>query len=188
MAILSFFGSLPSDLFSGRGRNFDIESENELVLLDLLLDESHEMPTEVTRYKVEDGSDITENIYLPLRSGSITGYVSNLSAQRTTSVFNPFETPTNWAQVEYNALKRLRDEKKPVTIVTNLEIYEDVLITGISVARSEEDGESQAYSISFSESNIVKLQTVAVDVTISVNNMKNNRNRQAANSLNVGRR
>jgi hypothetical protein len=188
MAILTFFGSLPNESFIGRTRAFTIETLEEFLIFDLLLDETHSFPFEVTTYNVEDGSDITENIRLPLRSGSITGFVSNLSILRFTSILVPFDPPTNWAQEEFDTLKRIRESKSPVTIVTNLDIYEDALITDITVDRSSDDGESQSYNISFIESNIVKLQTVAIDLSISLQDMKSALNRQAATRLQVGRR
>ena len=99
-----------------------------------------------------------------------------------------FSEKKNRAQEAFDTLVRIRDEKKPVTIITSLAIYENALLTGIDVSRDSSTGEGQYFSLNFSESRIVKLKSVAVDVTVRVKNMKNNKRRQTAVKLDVGRR
>ena len=47
------------------------------IKLDLLLDESHSLESEVTQHPVEDGSQINDHIHIKPRRGSLTGFVTN---------------------------------------------------------------------------------------------------------------
>ena len=194
MALISFFGSRSKELFSGRKRGYYIQTDSEFIGFDLLTDESHTMPLDVTAYNIEDGSNVTENIRLPLRTGNIIAFISNFSINDPSGktiidrLEQRLEPKKNKAQEAYDALVRIRDERKPVKIITNLEIYEKVLLTGIDVSRDSNSGESQYFSINFCEARIVKLKSVAVDVSVRLKNMKNNKNRQAAAKVDVGRR
>jgi len=187
MAIFDFRQPLPTTLFLGRDRNFSIKNDIESISFDLVLSEDHTLPNEVTVYNIEDGSIITDNIRLALRTGSLVGFVTNFSVRRATSLFSNYPFPKNRAQEAFDALKRIRDSRQLVTLVTNLEIYNDVAITGISAGRSSDDGESQSFSISFQEARVVQLRTVAIEARVNPGNLNNNRARQASPQSNVGR-
>jgi len=194
MALIGFFGSQSPETFSGRRRGFYIQTDNEFLPFDLLTDESHAMPAQVTQYNIEDGSNVTENIRLPLRTGNVIGFISNYSIQETQlttivgRIQRRLQVLENRVQQAYDTLLRIRNERVPVKIITNLEIYENVLITNIDTSRDSESGESGFFSINFQESRIVKLKSVAVDVSVKLKDMKNNKRRQSAVKLDVGRR
>jgi len=193
MALLGFFGSQSKETFYGRKRGFYIQTDNEFLPFDLLTDESHNMPADVTAYNIEDGSNVTENIRLPLRTGSVVGFISNYSIQQTQEttivgrIQKRLQTLENRAQQGFDALERMREERQPVTIMTNLKFYEKVLITNIDVSRDDSIGESQYFTINFVEARIVKLKSVAVDVTVKLKDMKSNKRRQASAKLDTGR-
>lgn len=188
MAIATLLADFPTGSFLGRKREFLLETIEDFISFDLLINESHNMPLEVTTHKIESGSDITENIKIPLRTGSITGFVTNMSAKREVFASNPFSLDSNKAQDTFDLLKQFRESRTPVTIVTNLDVYEDVLLTNASATRGPEEGEGQTFTISFTESKFVKLQTVAIDTTVSTKGTGTNQDRQASQKLNVGRR
>lgn len=188
MALVDFALPIPFTLFAGRDRSFFIDNGIESITFDLLLDESHDMPMEVTQYNVEEGSDISENIHLPPRTGNITGFASNLSLNVETSILEPFVTPANFAQTVFDSLLYIRDQKLPVDLITNLALYEQVLLTGISASRSADNGESQEFEISFTEMRIVKLQTVAITTSVQPLTMKKSIDRQVALQRSMGRR
>lgn len=163
-------------LFYDSKRNFGVDT----ITFDLLLNESHELPVEVTSHRIEQGSEISDHIELPFFSGSVTGFVSNFSLSSAGSV-------SNRAQAAFQALEKLRLERRLVTIVTGLKVYTDVAITGISTNREAGTGEALSFRITFQQVRKVRLRTVRIEASINITDMDSDLNRQAAANADQGR-
>lgn len=147
---------------------------------DLLLNENHNRSNTVTDRTVEDGSVISDHIQSDLKTGSLTGLVTNFD-------INTFGLPTNRAQDAFDELERIQEEEQLVTIVTVLKTYENVTITKASVSRNSSSGEAIGINISFKQVNTVKLQKVSAEISVEANDMGTDTDRQASADVNVGR-
>lgn len=151
--------NLPINLFKGLKRGFGTNDDQYSITFDLLIDESYTMSNTVTKHPVQDGSVITDHIQNMLRSGAMTGLVSNFSLK---SIF----VDKNRAQDAYDTLVALWKNRDLVTITVGLEVFDDWIITDISTSRSAKDGESLTFKIAFMEARIVSLQQVDVGVQV----------------------
>jgi hypothetical protein len=176
--------ALRAGLFFKGNRAYGIEHGPagviEFIQFDLILNETHNFSSEVTEFNVEDGSIISDHIKNNLENGSVTGLVTNFTLNR-------FGIVTNRAQDAFDALKLLRKERKLVTLITVMEVYNNVAITDVSVDRSSDTGEAIALNITFKKVNVVKLKSVQIDTGITVNNMETNQNRQTGAESDAGR-
>jgi hypothetical protein len=142
-----------------KNRNYGVG----IITFDLILSENHSFNNNVTRYNVEDGSDISDHIQNDLETGQVTGFISNFSIYDEMIMENK-------AQIAYDTLRELWKKRELVDIYTVLQVYEQVAITNISVSRDSGSGESLIADFSFQEFNKVKLKEVKLDIV--VNNVK----------------
>lgn len=148
--------------------------------LDLIISESHKRSNIVTERKIEDGSIISDHIQADLASGSLTGLISNFSISTE-------GLTTNRSQDAFDILERIMTAGELVTITTVLKVYQNVAITNLNVVRNSATGEALTFDVSFKQGKIVKLQEVVVETSVSIANMDNDTNRQAAPELDAGR-
>lgn len=166
------------------------------VELDLILRENHSKEAEVTENPLQDGRAISDGIYLRLREGSLTALVSNhslkhvekLSEQTTEAILNlaQWQPLKNRAAETWEELKATMDRKELVTIVTALEVYDNVAITKISAPRDGDSGDAQEFEISFKQVEVVKLREDKVTAQVQPKDMESDINRASAVNIDNG--
>ena len=125
--------------------------------IDIVSSEVIELPSETTDNPIESGSEVTDHIInrpIMLRMVCQIGG-SNL---------------TNWTdrKIEgYEALKKLRDDKLPVTVVSGLETFTNMLINNISIDRNLQNASVLQFQIEFKQAKIVSSQRVDVSNNVS---------------------
>lgn len=168
------------------------------VTFDLILSEDHALTSVVSSHPVQDGSVISDHITNDLRKGSLKGLVSNFSVTRgsfdaedeitigeTTAVRN---LSKNAASQAWDIFKEIWEAKQLVTIVTVLEVYEDVAITSVAASRNMDSGEAQVFDIQFQQVKRVKLKEATITATNQPKKMDNNLDRQASVKIDTGRK
>lgn len=196
--VKNFFGensvTIPASLFY-REEGWSVGD----VPLDLILEEEHSIDASVTEHPVQDGSVVSDHVYVHLRSGSLRALVSNHSINAT-DVYRNAEGDEedfaqaaqeggglyNWASETWTLLKNLVDNRKPVTIVTALEVYDNVLVTHVDTARDGETGDALEFVINFQQFKQVKLREDRVTAEVTQSDMKSDTNREAAPQLYQG--
>lgn len=158
--------------------------------IDLILNEDHSKDARVTENPLQDGRAVSDGIYLELREGSLTGLVSNHSLKHATppdvqsaqALLEQAESTTleNRARQAWEDLKAVMDAKEPVTIVTALEVYENVAITHIETDRDGDTGDALAIQVSFREVQTVQLKEDKVTAKVSPSDMASTINRLSA--------
>lgn len=168
------------------------------VELDLILDESHSKSAVVTESPMEDGRAVSDGIIPLLRDGTLTALVSNhslkhvrtLSAQTAEAALeeaqNDMTEGDNRARQAWEELKGVMDRRELVTIVTALEVYENVAITSIETSRDGESGDALEIRISFRQVSKVRLKEDKVSAQVQPKNMDSAVNRDAAVGINGG--
>ena len=166
------------------------------VELDLILDENHSKNAQVTENPLQDGRAVSDGIYLELREGSLTGLVSNHSIkhsvppdrQTAEGLLDKAENYQleNRAKQAWEDLKSLMDSKKLVTIVTSLEVYDNVAITSIETERDGDTGDALEIKVGFKQVQKVQLREDKVTAQVQPENMDSDINRLAAVGTNSG--
>lgn len=173
--------SIPISLFFKGTGFYGIYGENNEIKFDLLLSESHDFQSDVSAHSIEDGSVISDHIHNVSRSGGITGIISNFS------IHTENEEVYNRAQDVFDLLVTLYEEKRPVIMQTILDVYENVVIISMPIARDSDSGDSIVIQVNFQQIKIVKLQEVQLELEVKVNNLKSKRNRKVSKKVNTGR-
>lgn len=172
------------------------------VELDLILDEDHSKSAQVTENPLQDGRAISDGIFLELQEGSLTGLVTNHSvkiAEKRAKQLELQDSETLMAeaknyQLENRAkqawvdLKAVMDAKQPVTIVTSLEVYDNVAITNISTERNGDSGDALEIKVSFRQILTVSLMEHEVTAQVQPKDMDSDINRKSALGVNVGQK
>ena len=172
------------------------------VELDLILDEDHSKSAQVTENPLQDGRAISDGIFLELQEGSLTGLVTNHSvkiAEKRSKQLELQDSETLMAEAEnyqlenrakqaWVDLKAVMDAKQPVTIVTSLEVYDNVAITNISTERNGDSGDALEIKVSFRQILTVSLMEHEVTAQVQPNDMDSDINRKSALGVNVGQK
>ena len=172
------------------------------VELDLILDEDHSKSAQVTENPLQDGRAISDGIFLELQEGSLTGLVTNHSvkiAEERAKQLELQDSETLMAeaenyQIENRAkqawvdLKAVMDAKQPVTIVTSLEVYDNVAITNISTERNGDSGDALEIKVSFRQILTGSLMEHEVTAQVQPKDMDSDINRKSALGVNVGQK
>ena len=172
------------------------------VELDLILDEDHSKSAQVTENPLQDGRAISDGIFLELQEGSLTGLVTNHSVKIAEERAKQLDLQTSEALLEeaenyklenrarqtWVDLKAVMDAKQPVTIVTSLEVYDNVAITNISTERNGDSGDALEIKVSFRQILTVSLMEHEVTAQVQPNDMDSDINRKSAIGVNVGQK
>ena len=172
------------------------------VELDLILDEDHSKSAQVTENPLQDGRAISDGIFLELQEGSLTGLVTNHSvkiAEERAKQLELQDSETLMAEAEnyqlenrakqaWVDLKAVMDAKQPVTIVTSLEVYDNVAITNISTERNGDSGDALEIKISFRQILTVSLMEHEVTAQVQPKDMDSDINRKSALGVNGGQK
>lgn len=172
------------------------------VELDLILDEEHSKSAQVTENPLQDGRAISDGIFLELQEGSLTGLVTNHSvkiAEERAKQLELQDSETLMAEAEnyqlenrakqaWVDLKAVMDAKQPVTIVTSLEVYDNVAITNISTERNGDSGDALEIKVSFRQILTVSLMEHEVTAQVQPKDMDSDINRKSALGVNGGQK
>ena len=125
--------------------------------IDIVSSEVIELPSETTDNPIESGSEVTDHI---INRPILLRMVCQIGGSNL----------TNWTdrKIEgYEALKRLRDNKQPVTVVSGLETFTNMLINNISIDRNLQNASVLQFQIEFKQAKIVSSQRVDVSNNVS---------------------
>lgn len=150
------------------------------ITFDLILSENHSFGSTVTQFKIEDGSNISDHLQKETRSGSITGLITNFSITDGLIL-------SNKAQDVYEKLKELHNKQELVSIVSVMEVYNNVAVTSVTVPRDSATGEAIEVGLSFQEVQVVKLLEIQIEAAINLDDMGSDLNRQSSVKQDLGK-
>lgn len=165
---------MQSSLFF-RDEGFGLEE----LKFDLLIDESHSLDFDIPEHAVENGSSISDHVCERLRSVQITGLFTNhpIGGKKSGYVnedgtvneeldevsVDGAEGRGNIALANFEKLKEIARRRKPVRLVTSLEVYEEMVFESIPYSRGPDDGESIKFTAKLREVRTAKVSTVRRD-------------------------
>lgn len=137
--------------------------------LDAVLDESHDWQADATINPVEEGSPVTDHIIEQPDKLKIRGFVSETPLVASESVRGAKSTP--WAesitQPVFDLLRELIKKRELITVYTKYRIYDDMVLTNLTIPRSAATGEAIEFTAEFVHIRKVATQTVDVPDGIS---------------------
>lgn len=125
--------------------------------IDIVSSEVIELPSETTDNPIESGSEVTDHI---INKPTTLRMVCQIGGS----------TLLNFADRKlegYEALKKLRDDKLPVTVVSGLETFSNMLINNITIDRNLQNASVLQFQIEFKQAKIVSSQRVDVSNNVS---------------------
>lgn len=166
-----------------RTRFIDPENPDFVLRIDATVSQSHKRSATITQYPVEDGADITDHVHLEPRQLSVSGIISGdplelydgitstaLSlipsnvvrsiGQATASAAEYFTKKgtgrDSREKKAYQYLEELMERKLPFNFVTSLKLYQNMVITSLTVDKSIDSGNSLPFSCEMQEIRIVE--------------------------------
>lgn len=125
--------------------------------IDIVSSEVIELPSETTDNPIESGSEVTDHI---INKPIILRMVCQIGGSTLLNF-------TDRKLEGYEALKKLRDDKLPVTVVSGLETFTNMLINNISIDRNLQNASVLQFQIEFKQAKIVSSQRVDVSNNVS---------------------
>lgn len=125
--------------------------------IDIVSSEVIELPSETTDNPIESGAEVTDHI---INRPIMLRMVCQIGGS----------TLLNFADRKlegYEALKKLRDDKQPITVVSGLETFSNMLINNISIDRNLQNASVLQFQIEFKQAKIVSSQRVDVSNNVS---------------------
>lgn len=161
-----------------------------LLLIDARIAENHGRSAQVTDYEIEDGTVISDHIKLDPLTLSIQGFISDAPAEYLGirslggasqgvigSIF-PNQALLNQANPEqegtvpngenrnpvdsWTYLHDVWRKRTPISVITSLQLYKNMVITSLSAPRSVEIGKSLEFNAELREVRIVRSATVTI--------------------------
>lgn len=128
------------------------------LLLDATLSEVHDWNAKVTAFPIEDGAEISDFIANEPRTVELSGIVTDSPV-----VFFSFTTgTTDHVQQALSALQEIRDNRQPISIVTGLLSYENMVMQSLSIPRSPRTGQALEFTARFREIERVQLSYTTI--------------------------
>ena len=131
--------------------------------LDVTMDESHEWQNDVTTNPVETGSPIADHIQIMPDKLRITGMISDSSiSDAVIKQFSGIDGTQFLTRVQtaFDVLRKLKEDRKLITVYTKFKVYTDMALTSLSIPRNNQTGDSIQFSVEFVHVRIVNTQTI----------------------------
>lgn len=142
------------------------------IVLDASIKELHHSETDSTDSPVEKGVDITDHVRAKPDTVTITGMVTNFPLDAgegpITQSFNGFTmtSAAAWvpgtAEGAYLDLLALKDNPSLIQVITQLRVYQNMVLKSLDVPRDAQIGESVQFTVVLKEIQIVQNQTVQI--------------------------
>ena len=163
--------SVPASLFwreEGLGIHHG-DSKLTYMPFNLFISEKHSLKFRVSDHPLQDGSTISDHGHQEMQECTIEGMFTNHPMRKldevnevkfkdeyATSDVNP--TVSNTALANFEKLKLLAKQRKPVRLVCSLEIYPKMVITSIDYDRDSKSGSSIRFTMTLRELKTVSLK------------------------------
>jgi hypothetical protein len=134
----------------------------EELALDASLEETHQLDSKVTTYPVENGAVISDHIYNEPIHVIIKGIISSHPLPDSITRQGANAEDKNFVAHAWQYLLNIRDNRKPVTIVTGLRQYTTMVLTSLHSVNNYKTGGSLDFTAAFISIRIVNSKTVPV--------------------------
>lgn len=165
--------SVPASLFwreEGLGIHHG-DSNLTYMPFNLFISEKHSLKFRVSDHPLQDGSTISDHVHQEMQECTVEGMFTNHPLRKLEEVnevkfkdeyatIDVKPTVSNTALANFEKLKLLAKQRKPVRLVCSLEIYPKMVITGIDYDRDSKSGSSIRFTMTLRELKTVSLKSV----------------------------
>lgn len=136
----------------GKPRQVSILSATNVgFIVDASVSEEHAITVQTTEHPVERGFAITDHRRVQPSVIKLSGIVSNYPV----ALFASAGGATDYVTFAWGAFNTLKESGELVRIFTTLQIYENMMITDVSVPRNAQKGNSLEFTVTAKELRIV---------------------------------
>lgn len=128
---------------------------------DALITSTESLASDIPQYPVEDGYEVSDTMILKPLVLELTVFVSNTPVTHLQR-FGGAENCKTRVDDVVARLKKMRADKKLVTITTNDATYKNMGLENMSISKSLEVGYARQIPLSFKEVIVTSTQTVAI--------------------------
>jgi hypothetical protein len=153
----------------------------DTVELDASLSETHARSADATKHPVEKGAKFTDHVQVnpdglviegivsntPLSTEQINRYVQAGGLELETSAFDdaPRGVP-GYAEAAFEKLRALVGSEVPITVVTTMRDYENMVLTSLSVPRDASTGDALRFTATFEQIIVVSNKLTTVETRV----------------------
>ena len=193
--------SVPASLFwreEGLGIHHG-DSKLTYMPFNLFISEKHSLKFRVSDHPLQDGSTISDHVHQEMQECTVEGMFTNHPLRKleevnevkfkdeyATSDVKP--TVSNTALANFEKLKLLAKQRKPVRLVCSLEIYPKMVITGIDYERDSKSGSSIRFTMTLRELKTVSLKATTGTYNFQPEELKTANDKMIASEQKVGKR
>lgn len=193
--------SVPASLF-WREESLGIhhgDSKLTYMPFNLFISEKHSLKFRVSDHPLQDGSTISDHVHQEMQECTVEGMFTNHPLRKleevnevkfkdeyATSDVKP--TVSNTALANFEKLKLLAKQRKPVRLVCSLEIYPKMVITGIDYDRDSKSGSSIRFTMTLRELKTVSLMATTGTYNFQPEELKTANDKMIASEKKVGKR
>lgn len=138
--------------------------------LDAVIDETHDWSAEATSNPVEEGAPVTDHVIDQADKLKIQGFITDAPIVISQSLQSSGTSTDKRTQVVFDLLYRLLRLKEVMTVYTKHRIYDNMVLTNVTIPRSAGVGEAIEFSAEFI--NIRKVSSQIVDVPAGISSKK----------------
>jgi hypothetical protein len=137
--------------------------------IDVILSERYGFSNSVTDIPVEDGSNVNDHVVSESATLSIEAFIGSVEYKvwegdiPENAEDLPADDPKARIKQAYLELKKLMDDKQPITVVLGLDTFENMIITSFDIDRDVQTGADLPFSMSFKQVRIIKSETTDVN-------------------------
>ena len=140
-----------------------VTSDGTQIEVNCYFGQTHDLSLTPTRNKVERGIDISDHAKEEPRTLKLKGIVSDHQISLT-AMLDTFKTlvdsstgkPAAPSNDTFTAFKELYSKKELVTVYTNYDTYESMLMTNFSTTENKDNSESIEFDVTFEEIKVVE--------------------------------
>ena len=193
--------SVPASLFwreDGLGIHHG-DSKLTYMPFNLFISEKHSLKFRVSEHPLQDGATISDHVHQEMQECTVEGMFTNHPLRKleevnevkfkdeyATSDVKP--TVSNTALANFEKLKLLAKQRKPVRLVCSLEIYPKMVITGIDYDRDSKSGSSIRFTMTIRELKTVSLKATTGTYNFQPEELKTANDKMIASEKKVGKR
>jgi hypothetical protein len=144
--------------------SYDVDGVTSLLRFHTVIAEDHEVSSEVTKYPVQTGFDVSSHVIKKNRRVSITGIISNVIL--TTAKENYIYNDTNNSRAMFLLLESLVKSGVRCKVSTNLDVYDDVVFTKFKTKQGAGTMDSLHFTISGEEVRTVDSEGTTVPTPV----------------------
>jgi hypothetical protein len=137
----------------------------EITVLDATLSHSIDRTATATQHPIESGSKTTDHVQLDPVNVTVVGFVSNNPVTLLSFGLVPQQDETR-SKSAYDALVQTFDNKESVQIQSEVEVFDDMVMTRLNVPRDLTNYNALQFTASFTK--ITKVGTLVVELAEDV--------------------